>query len=69
LLTAILSPFAPFWQPVTDLTKSQKAPFPVFLWDVCNAFDLSEQECDEVLGRSASFVRAWFGGEPEPLPK
>jgi hypothetical protein len=45
------------------------APFPVFLWDVCNAFELSEQECDKVLGRSASFVKAWFGGKPEPLPK
>ena len=36
------------------------APFPVFLWDVCEAFGLSQQECDEVLGRSAPFVKEWL---------
>jgi hypothetical protein len=40
------------------------SPFPVLLWDVCNAFGLSKEECDEVLGRSASFVGAWFKGKP-----
>ncbi len=36
------------------------APFPVFLWDVCEAFGLSQKECDEVLGRSAPFVARWL---------
>ena len=36
------------------------APFPVFLWDVCEAFGLSQGECDEVLGRSAPFVARWL---------
>ncbi len=36
------------------------APFPVFLWDVCEAFELSQGECDEVLGRSAPFVARWL---------
>jgi type IV secretory pathway VirB4 component len=39
------------------------APFPVLLWDICNAFGLSKEESDEVLGRSASFVEAWFKGK------
>jgi hypothetical protein len=42
------------------------APFPVLLWEVCQAFELTPEACDEVLGRSASFVRAWFKSGVEP---
>jgi hypothetical protein len=48
----------------TCITK-MIAPFPVVLWDVCNALGLSQQECDEVLGRSATFVRAWLKCDTE----
>jgi hypothetical protein len=43
----------------TDITKIL-APLPVFLWDVCQALGFSQAECDEVLGRSATFVQRWL---------
>jgi hypothetical protein len=43
----------------TDITRIL-APLPVFLWDVCQALGFSQDECDEVLGRSTLFVERWL---------